>query len=347
MKKKISVLLILALLLALLCGCGASKAAYDTEYAVAYDSAASTVGWAPMEAKAEEEAYYEDAYQMSAAQGGDQAASSGLPANVKLIYTANMDMESTAFDAAVATIESMVNDCGGYFENSDLGNYGSYRNASYTIRVPAAKFDWFCGTVSDLSDAGEVLQLRNISRSAEDVSEAYYDIESRLATQKTKLERLQELLKKADKMEDIISLESAISDTELTIEQLTGSLRKYDSLVGYSTIHVYLNEVYKLSDVEQPVIGFGAKLAAAFRTGCTRFVDNMEDLALAFARGWVGWLIFIAIAAVVILLIRRSVRRRREQGDRSGRQNRRARRKEAPAIPGQQPNPDVNCDRKD
>ena len=49
----------------------------------------------------------------------------------------------------------------------------------------------------------------------------YYDNEARLTTQRTKLERLQELLSKAEAMEDIITIESAISETELQIEYLT------------------------------------------------------------------------------------------------------------------------------
>ena len=137
----------------------------------------------------------------------------------------------------------------------------------------------------------------------------YYDTEARLTTQETKLKRLQELLSKAENMEDIITIESEISETELMIENLTGSLRKYDSLVGFSTVTVYLNEVYKLSDAEEPVIGFGAKLAAAFRRGCTNFVDGLENMLLGFARAWVGWLIFFAVAAVVVILVVRKVRR--------------------------------------
>lgn len=323
MKKKLSIVLILVLLLSLLCGCGASAKteaadmAYATEEMMYEAKAESGFGgnWAqtapaaaPMEPK-EDAAYEIDLPEA-------ESQSTGLPANVKLIYTANLELESTVFEQAVGTVEEMVSSCGGYFENSDMNNYGRYRSVNYTIRVPAAQFNWFCDTLSALSAEGEVLQMRNISRSAQDVSEAYYDIESRLATQKTKLERLQNLLKKAEIMEDIIELESAISDTELTIEQLTGSLRRYDSLVGYSTIYIYLSEVYKLTEVEEPVIGFWPRLAAAFQSGCYRFVDNLQDLALGFARGWVGWLIFLIIVVIVILIIRRSVRKekvRREE----------------------------------
>ena len=333
MKKRLSIVLVLALLLGLLCGCGASKS--ESAY---YSSTGSYEMKDEAAAEVNYVGGYYDATTSMAAQSGQQDAAlqpaqSGLPENVKMIYTANIDLESTSFESAVSAINDMVSGCGGYLENSDLNNYGSYRSIYYTIRVPAAQFAWFCDTLSVLSQEGEVLHMNSISRGAKDVSEAYYDIESRLATQKTKLARLQELLKQAEDMEDIITLESAISDTELVIEQLTGSLRKYDSLVGYSTISISLREVYKIKETEEPAIGFGAKLAAAFRSGCTRFVDNLQDFLIEFARAWVGWLIFIVIVVIVIILIVRGARRRRERGGerRRSRKERKAARKNPPA----------------
>ena len=197
----------------------------------------------------------------------------------------------------------LVEELGGYYEQSNLNNYGSYRDATYTVRVPAENFNTLC------ERAGEVSKMNSISRRTEDISEVYYDTEARLVTQETKLKRLQELLSKAENMEDIITIETAISETELMIENLTGSLRKYDSLVGFSTVNIYLNEFYKLSNAEEPAIGFGAKLAAAFSRGCTNFVDGLEYMLLSFARAWVGWLIFFIIAAVVIIVAVCKIRR--------------------------------------
>ena len=229
--------------------------------------------------------------------------SSSLPENVKMIYRGYLYLESTEFDAAVAGLNQLVTQMGGYFESSELNNYSPYRHAFYVVRVPSAKYQSFCSSVGDLA------QLNSQRHTTENVSEAYYDIESRLVTQRTKLERLQELLAKADKMEDIITLESAIAETELQIEYLTGSLRKYDALVDYATVEVSLEEVYQLSEQEQPVVGFGAKLAEAFKTGTSCFVNDLESFALRFARNWVSRLIWLAIWIVVIVLVIRWLRK--------------------------------------
>lgn len=304
MKRKSTLAFILTaiLLLSLLSGCGASSDKAATDSYVSNGYAPESAPSAPMEMPEMDYGYAAD---MPASKPADDSNVSGEDrfANAKLIYTANIELESTEFDSAVSGLEALVEDMGGYFEESYVNNYGSYRSGNYTVRVPAENFESFCSAV------GQLCQLNAISRRAQDISEAYYDTESRLITQQTKLERLQELLAQAQNMEDIITLESAISDTELYIEQLTGTLRKYDSLVGFSTVTIYLQEVYKLTEVEQPVIGFGAKLVQAFKTGCSNFVDGLERGILRFARNWTDWLVFAVVVVIIILVVRKVLKK--------------------------------------
>ena len=239
-------------------------------------------------------------------ESGNELVSSTLPENVKMIYRGYLYLESTTFDAATTGLNQLVHQMGGYFETSELNNYTPYRSAFYVVRVPSAKYNEFCTQV------GTLAQLNSQRHTSENVSEAYYDTESRLVTQRTKLERLQELLAKADKMEDIITLESAIAETELQIEYLTGTLRKYDALVDYATVEISLEEVYVLTEQEQPVIGFWPKLAEAFKTGTSRFVDDLESFALRFARNWVSRLIWLAIWIVVIVLVVRWLKNKKD-----------------------------------
>jgi len=309
-KKLLCLVLVLAAALCL-CACGSKS---GNSYYGGATTAASDYSQSVMDAPAAaepaeaESGFYNDS-KLDA--GMEFDARPNLPEGVKLIYTASFDLESTEFDDSAAGLKKLVNDMGGYFESSSVDNYDSYRYAYYTVRVPAESFNAFCDSV------GSICQVNNVSRGAQDISEAYYDTASRLETQRTKLQRLQELLAKAESMEDIITIESAISETEFNIESLTGTLKHYDSLVGYSTVTISLREVYKLSEVEPPAVGFGSKLAAAFKRGCTRFVDGVQDLMLGFAGAWVGWLIFLALAAAVAIPLVRFIRRRRGEKRRS------------------------------
>ena len=300
MKKKLCSLLALLCILSLT-ACGAnSKIAADSNTpsapqdmpTMSADSAPSA-GWdAPM---SEEGAFLPEP--------SPDAGYGGVPANAKIIYTATLSLETKEFDAASQALAALVSDVGGYFESRSV-DQGHYRSMDAVVRVPAAEF------LSFLDRAGETAHVANRAEYLDDVSEAYYDQESRLATQRTKLERLQELLRQAQDMEDIITIESAISETELEIEFLTGSLRKYDSQINYSTITLSLREVYRLSTDEEVPLTFGQRLGSAFSTGFQRGIEGLEDFAIGVARNWVGLLIWAAIIAAAVLLIRRHLRKR-------------------------------------
>ena len=121
-------------------------------------------------------------------------------ADAKIIYTADMELETRTYDEAAAALDRLVEEVGGYYESRTTYNYGGYRSANMTVRVPAEQYAAFC------ERAGTLAHRTRMSEDTENVSEAYYDVEARLSTQRTKLERLQELLAQAESMEDIIEI---------------------------------------------------------------------------------------------------------------------------------------------
>lgn len=296
MKKKFLPVL-LSLLLLSLTACGGSAGGNSGSSSA--DRPVGPAGEASIEGGGDLAGGWDGGYDAEAPESVESAAGSTLPANTKVIYSADMSMETTEFDSAEQAISRIVRSLGGWFENRSVYQGGGYRSLRCTVRVPAKEFTAF------LDQAGQAAHVTSREEYAEDVSEAYYDSESRLVTQQTKLDRLHLLLSQATAMEDIISLENAISETELEIERLTGSLRKYDSLVGYSTITMRLEEVYKLSTDEEPAVTFGQRLSSALSIGLSRGVSGLEEFCIALARNWFNLLILAAFAAAVILLLRR------------------------------------------
>lgn len=302
MKQRLLASFLTVMMLLTLTACGGSaktEAAggnWDTaDDMVVEESVSSSMTEGPMEMGYLEDAIYEE----PAAKPETEERESGTAVTgQKLIRTAWLELESTEFDEAARGLKELTEAYGGYFENSSVANHkGGARWGDYSVRIPAERFDAF------LSQAGALCHLTWQEVSQEDISEAYYDTEGRLKTQKIKLERLQELLAKAEDMEDIITLESAISETEWQIENLSGTLRRYDGKVNYATVHINLREVYKLSSVEEVPDTFGQRLGAAFGDGLRNCGDLLEDLAVAFAYSWMWWL----LAAVVIVVVIRVV----------------------------------------
>lgn len=278
------------LLLTLLAGCGSTTTAVSTSSA-------------PMDASmdsAEMEERGEWAAEPATAFGTDTTSQTVPTANArKLIYTANLSLETTSFDQTVSDLSDLTAQCGGYFESSSVDTWSSgYRHASYTVRIPSGQYRTF------LEQAGSLCHQLNYSEYVDDVSSAYYDVAGRLKTQQTKLERLQELLSQAKDMADIITLESAISETEETIERLSGTLKDYDAQVDESTIQIDLDEVYKLSNVEEPATGFFSRIGNALVSGWKGFCSAAEGFLIALAYSWM-WLLLLGIVVVVLVRARK------------------------------------------
>ncbi|MDO4315833.1 MAG: DUF4349 domain-containing protein [Oscillospiraceae bacterium] len=279
--------LLLALALAA-CGGGAADSAVSTDASVAMDDVQME---APMET-----AYGGESYETASA----MAAEDGAVRAVKMIRTATLSMETTAFDDAVAGLSGLTERLGGYYENSSIWSGGSgYRWADYTVRVPAERYRAF------LEQAGGLCHLISSDESQKDVSEVYYDTQGRLKTQQIKLERLQALLAKAERMEDIITIESAISETEQQIDDLSGTLQHYDALVDYATVYISIQEVYKLSNVEEVPDSFASRIGSAFTSGWAAFTDGVEDVAVALAYGWMWVVLLAVIAAAAVRVLRK------------------------------------------
>lgn len=299
MKKKILAVWLGAVMLLTLAGCGGSGnssaiANYKMEEAMETTTASST------SASYGGGVVYEAAELEFADVTAPGTAETGSAVTQKLICTAYLEMETTEFDTAISALTELTEEYGGYFESTSVRKRGSgYRSAEYIIRVPAERYQAF------LNQAGELCHETWRNTSQEDVTEYYYDTEGRLKTQKIKLERLQDLLTRAEDMEDIITIESAISETEQQIENLSGTLRHYDALVNYATITITLSEVYKLSNVEEVPDSFASRMSGAFADGLRSFWDNLEELAVSFAYSWMWWLLLVVVVVVVVRVVRK------------------------------------------
>lgn len=222
--------------------------------------------------------------------------------NAKIIRTAQLTIQTTEFDKSVATLAELTEKQGGYYETAQVDG-GSYynqyanRSAYFIVRIPKANFVAFRDSVSSVG------HLLSISEDTQNVGEEYYDTEARLATLETKRERLLALLDKAELMEDIISLESALADVQYQIDKYSTTLRRYDSLIDYSTFTIHINEVVEIKEEPGVQESFGTKLLSSLKRGFSDFADTMESFAYWFARN----VITLAILAIVIVVVVRIV----------------------------------------
>ncbi len=295
-KKRLSAIAAAALAALLLASCGSSGGSNGGgAYNSAYDEAYEAAEWY----EPEELAGVSSSPSRTAA-ASDSKASGGTEQTAKIIRSADLELETTEFEQSADALADLVERMEGYFSDSTYGDRGGgSRWANYTVRVPEKHFQPF------LDQAGELCHETWRHASQEDVSEFYYDTQGRLKTQQIKLTRLQALLEQAEAMEDIITIESAISETEQEIDELSGTLRHYDNLVDYATISISLQEVYRLSNVEPTPDSYASRLGSAFGDGLRDFGGWLEDLTVALAYGWLWLLLLAGIVAGCVALYRR------------------------------------------
>lgn len=214
----------------------------------------------------------------------------------KLIKNVNLSVETETFEELLATITEKTESFSGYIEESYTYNGSNYygrgtRNASMTIRIPAQQLDAFLSSVSEVSNV--------ISRndSVSDVTLQYVDMESHKKALTAEQDRLLELLEQAESVEDIITIESRLSDVRYQIESMESQLRTLQNQVSYSTVYLDIQEVEKLTPVEEQTRG------EMIREG---FVDSLYGVGnglLDFGTAVIIDLPYLVVWAAVILLV--------------------------------------------
>ncbi len=240
--------------------------------------------------------------------GGGEDSPVYRDAGAKLIRRAELSIQTEKFDETHRALEALVVQYSGYFEMSSVYG-GSYRDANarksgeYTVRVPAEHYNSF------KTAAGDLGYVTNSTESSEDVGERYYDAEARLKTQRTKQERLLAMLEKADTMEAIIALQDALSEVEYQIEQYSSELKRYDSLIGYSTFHIWLEEVRSVQEEVGEAAPFGARLAAGVSASARALARSFENFLLWCSYNLFGILIFAVVLGVIAVVGTRQLRK--------------------------------------
>ena len=213
----------------------------------------------------------------------------------KIIYTANLTLESKDYDTARAALDAALNDAGGYLESSsEYSDVGSSRSVNLTFRVPEENYQSFLDAVAQ---AGNVTYK---SQQADDVTTQYMDVETRLANLEAQRTRLQELQAQADTLADLLEIESSLSDVQYQIESWQSQLDWYSNQVSCCTVYITLNEVETLTPTST---SFGAKLLAALRNGWTGFVSGAQAVAVFLVGAWPAILIG-AVCGVIYYRVR-------------------------------------------
>ncbi len=296
MRKKIICSIVTGMLL-LLAGCGSEGYSdYGSKSYAVNDAAAYEESW-----QTEADMSYEDAWGTGAeapAEAKDSASTNPVATNRKLIKNASLRVETKQFDALLNDLETQINTLGGYVENMNLSNgysYSGYREATrvadLTVRMPKDRLDGFLKGIS------EVCNVVSRSENVEDVTLSYVDLESHKKALEVEQDRLFAFLEQAQTIEDMLTIESRLSDIRYRLESMESQLRTYDNLIDYSTVQLHIDEVAVLTPVEEK--SFGERLGDGFLHSLETVGNGLKE----FVAGLIIFSPYILLVGIVIAIV--------------------------------------------
>lgn len=213
----------------------------------------------------------------------------------KIIKTGDIKFESNDLDATYKQITTAVKSHKAIVQNDTEGTeYGSVFR-KLIVRVPSKSFDLF---LNDISKGVSYFDSKEIS--SQDVTEEYIDIDARLKAKKVLEARYLELLKKANKVSEMLEIEAQLSAIREEIEAKEGQLRYMQSQISMSTITI---EFYKKVAVEGgATISYASKIWNAITSGFNGFSSFFIGLLSIWP--------FLIILVVVIYYIRKRFKKK-------------------------------------
>jgi hypothetical protein len=215
------------------------------------------------------------------------------PQSRMVIKTASLNVEISNYEEALAQIQKIAAQYGGYLISSTTQTLASnVKSGNVTIRIDARNFET---ALQELKKLAQKVEQESVQGS--DVTEEFYDLTARLENKRKAEKRYQEILASAKTTKDILEVEQALTNVREEIERLEGRKRYLEDQIALSTITINLHEPYPLMASGQ--YGFLAKMRRGIENGVSGFSDVLSAcLTFAIAGIPVFVLLFVLIWAV-------------------------------------------------
>jgi hypothetical protein len=207
----------------------------------------------------------------------------------RIVRQAALDLELEDVDAAVARLTDLVEASGGYVADTQVHGEGTATaRATISAYVPASGFG---RALHELERFGRPTARRV---TGQDVSEEFVDLEARVRNLERHEAQLLGFMGRAQKVADLVSLESELARVRGEIERHTGRIRFLRARSEMAGIRLNLLRAGGPADArlagagERIRLAFAAGWKAAFdvAVGLAAMVAQLSPLALAAAVAW-------------------------------------------------------------
>jgi len=226
----------------------------------------------------------------------------------KIIRNAALTVEVTSPGDAQHKIVSIAESHQGFVVTSEATQRASgdrtkpEMTVTLSVRVPAAQFNQ---VMDEIRAVGARVIQEKVT--GQDVTEEFMDLEARIKNQKALELQFLEIMKRAGKVDDALSVQRELAEVRTEIEKLEGRRRFLENQSSLSTINVTLQPPTQIVNAT----GFWYSVRSAFSDG----FDVAADIVLFLIRAIVALLpimvLIVLPLAVLVKLGLRVVRRRR------------------------------------
>ena len=267
-------------------GCGGS-AYSSSEVGIQYDSGFTGVS-------------YNAGYDMTNVAGISEYKQSNIEtidtqSEQKLIRTVSLDISldtSEVLLTSVNDIKELVLKHKGYTTYSNVNTDSRYASGNLTVKVPKNNVDSF---LNEVRESG--YSVTNSIDNYEDVTMEYTDINSRLQVKIKARDRYEDILDKAETVEEIISVQSKLDAIQEEIESVQAKLNVMNNRIDYTEVSIYISCKTSV-DKEGFFERAKTRLSDIFYDAGNMFIDMVEWLVNS-----VIFLIFAVPVAFVLIKI--------------------------------------------
>ncbi|MGC9668022.1 DUF4349 domain-containing protein [Planosporangium sp. 12N6] len=242
------------------------------------------------------------------AQGGPAGKpEAGTPAQVTvdsraLIFTGTVTVQVSDVSQAASEVSTLATSAGGFVGGDDRSSDSDRAQARLTLRVPSARF---AGVVDGISRLGRNGRDESRQLSTQDVTDQVTDLDARIATGQASVNRVRDLLARAQNISEIVSLESELSRREADLESLKSRKRKLDDQTTLSTITAVIlgPQTGRTSGSDDSGTGF----LAGLKVGWKAFTGSLT-VVLTVLGALLPWLLGLGLPVLAIWWAARRLR---------------------------------------
>jgi hypothetical protein len=220
-----------------------------------------------------------------------------------VIKTGSLELQVSDIDSALAAAAAKISALGGYASGSDRSGDGEAAHASVTYRVPASAWD-------DAVAALRGLAVKVVAEHSQtdDVTMQVVDLSARIANLQVTEKALQDIMARADKVADVLDVQTQLTTVRGQIEQATAERKHLQDQAAYSTLTAGFGLTPDPITTAQK--RFDPKSEVDRAAGS--LVEVLQAVATAgiwFAIVWLPILLVLGVFVLVIAVVTRRFRR--------------------------------------